>query len=59
MEGWTSRLYRGKRFVRQLPMIIWRVESVPTEFMALGKKLENRAIICVCQIQLDTSEKRL
>lgn len=55
MDGWASRLCRGKHFLKLLPMIIQRPESVPPEFMALEKKIKNTAlIICVYQIQLDT-----
>lgn len=56
MDGWASRLCRGKHFLKLLPMIIQRAEPVPPEFMALEKKIESTAlIICVYQIQLDTA----
>lgn len=56
MDGWASRLCRGKHFLKLLPMIIQRAEPVPPESMALEKQIESTAlIICVCQTQLDTT----
>lgn len=57
MDRWTSRSCRGKHWLRKMPMTIWRADSVPTELTALGKRFENRALICVCWIQLDASGK--
>lgn len=48
----------GKHWLRKMPMIIWRADSVPTELTALGKKFENRALICMCLIQLDASGRQ-
>lgn len=31
---------------------------MPTELTALGKKFENRALICMCLIQLDASGRQ-
>ena len=42
---------QGKHFLRLLTVIIWKAEPVSPEFIALGKKSENGAlIICVYQI---------
>lgn len=48
---------QGKHFLRLLPAIVLRVERVPTELVALGKKYKNRTLIRVYQIQLDASGK--